>query len=81
MLAEICSPSHEFGRATPGRKGDARRDEQRGVAVVLSPDRVLGSEASLDRPRGATLLDPDLFKPMPAIAPLGNASRTAPRGR
>ena len=25
------------GRATLGRQGDARRDEQRGVAVVLSP--------------------------------------------
>ena len=37
LLAKIRSPSRELGRATLGRKGDARRDEQRGVAVVLSP--------------------------------------------
>jgi len=35
-LAEIRGPFQELGRAALGRKGDARRDEQRGVAVVLS---------------------------------------------
>src|ERR1700730_3192012 len=37
LLAKIRSPSQELGRATLRRKGDARRDEQRGVTVVLSP--------------------------------------------
>ena len=36
LLAEVDGPSQELGRAILGRKGDARRDEQRGVAVVLS---------------------------------------------
>src|SRR6266498_5161936 len=36
-LAEIRGPFQELGRAALGRKGDARRDEQRGVAIVLSP--------------------------------------------
>ena len=35
-LAEIRGPFQELGCAALGRKGDARRDEQRGVAVVLS---------------------------------------------
>ena len=34
--AEIRGPLQELGRTVLGRKGDTRRDEQRGVAVVLS---------------------------------------------
>src|SRR5947209_6824546 len=35
-LAEIRGPFQELGLAVLGRKGNARRDQQRGVAVVLS---------------------------------------------
>ena len=48
-LAEIRSPSQELGRATLGRKGDTRRDEQRGVAVVLSPGVAEDRLSSLSR--------------------------------
>jgi len=36
LLAEIHRPFQELGRAALGRKRDARRDEQRSVAVVPS---------------------------------------------
>ena len=37
LLAEVLSPSQGLGGAALGRESDARRDEQRGVAVMLSP--------------------------------------------
>jgi hypothetical protein len=55
LLAEIRGPSQELGRAALGRKGDARRDEQRRVTVVLSPrvvEDLVNSLFSRDAHRG-----------------------------
>lgn len=48
-LAQISGPFQELGRAALGRTGDARRDEQRGVAIVLSPGVVEDPFSSLLR--------------------------------
>lgn len=53
-LAQISGPFQELGRATLGRTGDARRDEQRGVAIVLSPGVAAESLQFASPPRCAS---------------------------